>query len=585
MSLQPPSDAMNVDCSAENCIRELGNVLAANRAMQESCCDLQAAFRTLICTPKQALAPDSAALARIEDWAALAQLEIEHPPCGKGCGKGMVGPTCSNAIPKPLGETLAELDSREVSGEKDEIAAMKQKASPTSVCNFPGDEGQNAQWQSSNGLQATFQQFEEFKRELSLLLHEYDPVKNQTQAEAAEPLKTQTQAELATTVPEQSTCRRSQRETTQLVQKSKSSSFRNRMTAFTRIANIPPDAEQAAERAAEQAAAKQFERLKDQDTNVLSTETFAELVRTHCSGHDLENVVDAITWAVPNPDRLNIRHDGASMNVDMNFEAFSCVCSGEVLKMASHGIKRDLEQIHEALHQEMIHALYEDDDHMPADYRIAIQKPLGISVIFLELMPALVVLCHIIVLGISQDVAPDSIVWVIVDLAFSAFYLCEAIAKMYIFTPKGYFCGPDLAWHWLETVCLIMSILDFIIVQAMQVSQEGLENFVFLRLIRLCRLARLTKVLKSLMRTKLFREVHLMADGMASGARVLVWAVVLIVAINYVLALLANIFFSETLEFTTVASSMCTLFRCFTDGCEDYTGKPLMEQVDRKSVV
>lgn len=351
------------------------------------------------------------------------------------------------------------------------------------------------------------------------------------------------------------------------------------MTAFTRIANIPPDAEQAAERAAEQAAAKQFERLKDQDTNVLSTETFAELVRTHCSGHDLENVVDAITWAVPNPDRLNIRHDGASMNVDMNFEAFSCVCSGEVLKMASHGIKRDLEQIHEALHQEMIHALYEDDDHMPADYRIAIQKPLGISVIFLELMPALVVLCHIIVLGISQDVAPDSIVWVIVDLAFSAFYLCEAIAKMYIFTPKGYFCGPDLAWHWLETVCLIMSILDFIIVQAMQVSQEGLENFVFLRLIRLCRLARLTKVLKSLMRTKLFREVHLMADGMASGARVLVWAVVLIVAINYVLALLANIFFSETLEFTTVASSMCTLFRCFTDGCEDYTGKPLMEQV------
>ncbi|CAK9036410.1 unnamed protein product [Durusdinium trenchii] len=88
-----------------------------------------------------------------------------------------------------------------------------------------------------------------------------------------------------------------------------------------------------------------------------------------------------------------------------------------------------------------------------------------------------------------------------------------------------------------------------------------------------------------------------MVLGVISGMRVLAWAMVLLApwtkgktgkaavrVYDVVLIFAAAIFFTSMfgescLELRSVRFSMFTLFRCFTDGCVDYEGKPLSEKL------
>jgi len=80
----------------------------------------------------------------------------------------------------------------------------------------------------------------------------------------------------------------------------------------------------------------------------------------------------------------------------------------------------------------------------------------------------------------------------------------------------------------------------------------------------------------------IFKELNLMVQGLFSGARVLMWAVVMLLAIIYILALVLNKLLEEEDEFTTVIAASSTLFRCFADGCSDFDGRPLQEQLRKK---
>merc|ERR1719482_2150180 len=71
--------------------------------------------------------------------------------------------------------------------------------------------------------------------------------------------------------------------------------------------------------------------------------------------------------------------------------------------------------------------------------------------------------------------------------------------------------------------------------------------------------------------------------GVMSGMRVLIWAVVLLFLCIYVLGVvMVKLDLEDEREFGTLASSMFTMFRCFTDGCVAYDGTPVIERVRGK---
>eukprot|EP00930_Biecheleria_cincta_P084025 TRINITY_DN73523_c0_g1_i1.p1 TRINITY_DN73523_c0_g1~~TRINITY_DN73523_c0_g1_i1.p1 ORF type:complete len:745 (-),score=139.59 TRINITY_DN73523_c0_g1_i1:82-2088(-) len=359
----------------------------------------------------------------------------------------------------------------------------------------------------------------------------------------------------------------------------------------------------------------QFDRLKDPDTGMVRSEVLRQLVRTHCPGHVLENLAETLTFAIPNPAWMESRagseqlapdHDGptdegsrptrrTSMShltkmvltqssgappkqerFDIKLEGFHRLRSKNVLEQACYGIKRDLRTLQKAFVMEEQHVLYEDDGHDDYDNKLKANPYRAITDTkekFLEFLPPIVVFMHVVVVGASEDVEPNSHVWIALEIAFTTFYFLEAVVKIGYYGVRGYFCGPDIGWNWLDFVILIMSLSDLFITTVLvhiapKVSAD-LTTFVLFRLIRLCRLARLMKTL----RLPFFKELRLMMQGLASGARVMVWAVVMLVIMIYIMAIALNKLLVSEEQFSTVVGSMSTLFGCFTEGCISYVGE------------
>jgi len=104
------------------------------------------------------------------------------------------------------------------------------------------------------------------------------------------------------------------------------------------------------------------------------------------------------------------------------------------------------------------------------------------------------------------------------------------------------------------------------------------------------RLMRLTRVLR-LLRSRVFKDLLTMLEGMLGGLTTLAWAVVLFMIIVYVAALV----FKEGLEslqstgvmkeqFETVPISMFTIFRCSFGDCSTKNGTPFLEHMRKENV-
>lgn len=107
-----------------------------------------------------------------------------------------------------------------------------------------------------------------------------------------------------------------------------------------------------------------------------------------------------------------------------------------------------------------------------------------------------------------------------------------------------------------------------------------------MKMLKLFRLGRVVRLLKF----KIFAELKLMVQGVFTGLRVLLWAVVLLMILMYLLAMVGRTLYgapagkppmedNEFDEFATVFQSWLTMFRCFTEGCADYNGVPLQERL------
>lgn len=98
------------------------------------------------------------------------------------------------------------------------------------------------------------------------------------------------------------------------------------------------------------------------------------------------------------------------------------------------------------------------------------------------------------------------------------------------------------------------------------------DGVMFLKILRLARLVRLVR----LGRLKAFHDLKLMVEGLVSAVRVLFWAVFLLGLFTYVLGAASRVVLGDKRpEFSSLSSSMLTMFGCFTYGCNALDGSPL----------
>merc|ERR1712176_1106965 len=103
-------------------------------------------------------------------------------------------------------------------------------------------------------------------------------------------------------------------------------------------------------------------------------------------------------------------------------------------------------------------------------------------------------------------------------------------------------------------------------------DSDSVSYLVLVKILRLVRLARLVRLL----RLKCFAELKVMVEGVLSGIRVLIWAIVLLGLCIFLLSVMFRMILgANRMEFSTLMRSMLTLFRCVTDGCTAFDGTPL----------
>lgn len=200
---------------------------------------------------------------------------------------------------------------------------------------------------------------------------------------------------------------------------------------------------------------------------------------------------------------------------------------------------------------------------------------------FLNVVPPLTILVNSVVIGMQSDIAPDSVIWDIFEIAFITVYSLEFVLKLRIFGCKGYFCGKEAGWNWFDFTCLLLSYVDIAVYYAvvLVLRRNGQTDLSSLMLIKIFRLSRLIRLVR-LVRHKLFHELKVMLFGLWAGIRVLGWAIILLFGLIYTFGVfLRNIMGESFKELETVPDAMFTLFRCFRDDCAAYDGTPFPERV------
>lgn len=188
----------------------------------------------------------------------------------------------------------------------------------------------------------------------------------------------------------------------------------------------------------------------------------------------------------------------------------------------------------------------------------------------------IVISLNALVIGISADNPGNAGLWEVLELVFFTIYLAECIVKNIWWGVSTYFCGADWTWNLFDFFCLLLSAVELLLKLA--AGTTGGSQLNLLKVLRLARLFRLVRI----MRFKMFKELKLMAMGLLSGIRALIWAVVLLLVIIYTVSIITKSLLEDEEEFSTVGAGMFTLFRCFTEACETYSGDPIPERIYAK---
>eukprot|EP00440_Ansanella_granifera_P033698 gb/GFBE01036561.1/.p1 GENE.gb/GFBE01036561.1/~~gb/GFBE01036561.1/.p1 ORF type:complete len:481 (+),score=104.09 gb/GFBE01036561.1/:1-1443(+) len=192
----------------------------------------------------------------------------------------------------------------------------------------------------------------------------------------------------------------------------------------------------------------------------------------------------------------------------------------------------------------------------------------------------MVIVLNTITMGVSCDLCEGCAVWDIIEAVFTTFYLVEFLVKLKLYGCRGYFAGDGFAWNLFDFFILTVSLIETTLLFATTFifadsnSASAVTDLVLLKVLRLLRLMRTIRALNF----EAFKELKLMLMGIVNGLVVLGWAIVLLFVLIWVLSILLRSMVGDKVsEFSSMPSSMFTLFRCFTDGCSAYNGTPLSE--------
>jgi hypothetical protein len=196
-------------------------------------------------------------------------------------------------------------------------------------------------------------------------------------------------------------------------------------------------------------------------------------------------------------------------------------------------------------------------------------------VFLLDLIPTPVILANALTMGLRTDMPAQEGLWSKLDMFFLGFYCIETAVRVHVYGCPVYCFGPDKLWNWFDVCCILLGVVDGVLPLVFP-DMSSFGNAMLLKMLRLLKLARLVKTLHY----PIFAELKFMIQGVASGMRVLLWALVLLSALVYFLGVtLANLMGEKYEELSSVTAAMFTVFRCLTDGCAAYDGTPFQERV------
>lgn len=351
---------------------------------------------------------------------------------------------------------------------------------------------------------------------------------------------------------------------------------------------------------------QQFHRWADASQTLITAESLVKILRLFLGDDEFEDIqamVHFLTGKEADPQidspateqtghqsfgdqllgGLGIRQKSTELSEGLDFESFVRLRQQVSFSGASSSVKRDIGKLQSALRGEELQVLFGEEAPLQEENEGYSNGVPACVTRALEIVPAIVIVLNSAIFAF-QEWVPNDELWEHMETVFMVCYLLEASIKLYLLGCRGYFMGPEWAWNVFDFICLLFSVVDFGITQAVNIiGASSAPNLGLLMMIKMLRLARLARLIRAL-RYPIFRELNMMVMGVVSGVRVLIWAIILLFFTIYVAGVALHRLWGDDdrlPEFQSLEESMFTLFRCFTDGCVAYDGRPLQEKLHR----
>eukprot|EP00930_Biecheleria_cincta_P056770 TRINITY_DN4282_c0_g1_i3.p1 TRINITY_DN4282_c0_g1~~TRINITY_DN4282_c0_g1_i3.p1 ORF type:complete len:695 (-),score=108.63 TRINITY_DN4282_c0_g1_i3:73-2082(-) len=331
----------------------------------------------------------------------------------------------------------------------------------------------------------------------------------------------------------------------------------------------------------------QFHRVDKRKAGKLEEEEIKAVLNSFLEGWELEDRLLLFRYLSDSTAPRFTRAGGVSHEHALTFDGFMKLMTDDRIFEAEvpASVQRDARTLRKAFLKEQDHYLYSDDPYAKDATSVVHTSWIAskTSLFFRDFLPAGVIVLNAAVLGVSTDIEPESVVWQIFECLFLVFYVVEALVKIKFFGVHWYFCGLESRWNVFDFACIVLSLTDVILAALIAAgsfdSPITLESLMIIKMLRMARLARLVRTL----RFEVFKELKLMVLGVISGMRCLAWAFVLLFILLYGFGVASsNILSGTEAEFDSVVAAMFTLFRCFTEGCVAYDGRPLTERLRKR---
>ena len=152
---------------------------------------------------------------------------------------------------------------------------------------------------------------------------------------------------------------------------------------------------------------------------------------------------------------------------------------------------------------------------------------------------ALVIISNSMFLGLQLEVSVhdadgSTARWFLLGhFCYAILFSLEMVVRVVALGPRGFLCGPDFAWNWLD-LCIVFPAwielaVDFV---QLQTVGAGTSNSNF-RVIRVFRVTRVLQVIRSVRLVRFISAFRELVISVLDTVRQLVWAMVLLLLVIY----------------------------------------------------